>query len=103
VGRSVTETNVPTNYNSPLNMMARIADYTFRASNGVSLLANDTPEGETDVGTIQRVECNLNNNNLSGFTKLGISANVQAWLLDMDTVTGDYGLKITIEYEDMVI
>ena len=101
IGRSVVEADVPTNYTSPLSQMTRIKEYIYTASNGAALLANEVKKS-SDKGSVSNINFNMNCNKLVGFTKLGVSAKFQAWLLDMDTISGDYGLKITIEHEGVL-
>lgn len=101
IGRSVVEADVPTNYTSPLSQMTRIKEYIYTASNGAALLANEVKKS-SDKGSVSNINFNMNCNKLVGFTKLGVSAKFQAWLLDMDTTSGDYGLKITIEHEGVL-
>ena len=103
VGRSVVEADVPANYTSPLGQMTRIKEYIYTATSSASLLANEIKKSSSDGGSVSsNIGFNMNYDKLTGFTKLGVSAKFKAWLLDMDTTSGDYGLKITIEHEGVL-
>jgi hypothetical protein len=54
------------------------------------LLANDKEIMTKKVLELEGIE------NFVGFTRLGISADFQAWLAGYDTMAGSYGLKLLI-------
>lgn len=101
IGRSVAETKIPTKYTSPLSEMTQIKDYIFSSDKKISLLANEIKKDSEEKGSVADIYT-LSRSDIAGFTKLGISAKFKAWLLDMDTSSGEYGLKITLKYQGMV-
>lgn len=91
------ETPELTNYNSQLDLMQIFTDNivvtnTVQQYDNIGLLANDR-----DSGSYIPI-CTLENNggNLSGYTRLGISAEFQSLLNNTDTVSGNYGLKFYV-------
>ena len=85
------------NYSSQLDLMQIFTDdivvtNTSDSGSNNGLLANDGGGSSYDY------ICTLKNNggNLSGYTRLGISAEFQSLLNNTDTVQGNYGLKLYV-------
>lgn len=85
------------NYSSQLDLMQIFTDdivVTNTSDTGTNdgLLAND------GGGSSYSYFCTLKNNggNLSGYTRLGVSAEFQSLLNNTDTVQGNYGLKLYV-------
>lgn len=85
------------NYSSQLDLMQIFSDdivvtNTSDSGENNGLLAND------GGGSSYTYICTLKNNggNLSGYTRLGISAEFQSLLNNTDTVQGNYGLKLYV-------
>jgi hypothetical protein len=65
--------------------------------NNNGLLANDNGKSSV-IGPIYSIS---ESGNLTGFTRLGITADFRSWLTGLDVVTGTYGIKILI-YTDIL-
>lgn len=100
----ITATNTePFNYTSPMETMVKITGNIFDADDAIvqkgSLLANDITIKNnqeiagTAIGPLYKI---TDQTGLSGFTRLGITADFCSWLNGLDVATGTYGLKIYI-------
>lgn len=102
-GRIAATNTEPFNYTSPMETMVKITGNIFDADDAIvqkgSLLANDitTKNNQeiagTAIGPLYKI---TDQTGLSGFTRLGITADFRSWLNGLDVATGTYGLKIYI-------
>lgn len=102
-GRIAATNTEPFNYTSPMETMVKITGNIFDADDAIvqkgSLLANDITIKNnqeiagTAIGPLYKI---TDQTGLSGFTRLGITADFRSWLNGLDVATGTYGLKIYI-------
>lgn len=100
VGRVASDDTTPFNYTPPLDSIIKItsnvlADSRMIYGDNSGLLAN----GDIKlIGPIYSVE---GNQELDGYTRLGLSANFRSWLSGLDVASGSYGIKVLV-YTNMV-
>ena len=102
-GRIAATNTEPFNYTSPMETMVKITGNIFDADDAIvqkgSLLANDITikDGQeiagTAIGPLYKI---TDQTGLSGFTRLGITADFRSWLNGLDVASGTYGLKIYV-------
>ena len=102
-GRIAATNTEPFNYTSPMETMVKITGNIFDADDAIvqkgSLLANDITikNGQeiagTAIGPLYKI---TDQTGLSGFTRLGITADFRSWLNGLDVASGTYGLKVYI-------
>lgn len=102
-GRIAATNTEPFNYTSPMETMVKITGNIFDADDAIvqkgSLLANDITIKNnqeiagTAIGPLYKI---TDQTGLSGFTRLGITADFRSWLNGLDITSGTYGLKIYI-------
>ena len=85
------------NYSSQLDLMQIFTD-DIVVTNTSDIGTNDGLLANDGGGSSYSYICTLKNNggNLSGYTRLGISAEFQSLLNNTDTVQGNYGLKLYV-------
>lgn len=98
-GRVAATDTTPFRYTSPLDTMISIkSEFTDTViGENQGLTANDSNKSITDViysiGSIQALT------GISGFTRLGVSANFKSLLSNFDVVSGSYGIKLVVYSE----
>lgn len=102
-GRIAATNTEPFNYTSPMDTMVKITSNIFDADDAIvqsgSLLANDiTIKNDeeipgTAIGPLYSIK---DVSGLTGFDRLGITADFRTWLNGLDVASGTYGLKIYI-------
>ena len=108
-GRIAATNTEPFNYTSPMDTMVKITSNIFDADDAIvqngSLLANDiTIKNDeeipgTAIGPLYSIK---DASGLTGFDRLGITADFRTWLNGLDVASGTYGLKIYI-YTDVSV
>lgn len=108
-GRIAATNTEPFNYTSPMDTMVKITNNIFDADDAIvqsgSLLANDITIKNneeipgTAIGPLYSIK---DASGLTGFNRLGITADFRTWLNGLDVASGTYGLKIYI-YTDAAI
>ena len=108
-GRIATTNTEPFNYTSPMDTMVKITSNIFNADDAIvqngSLLANDITVKNneeipgTAIGPLYSIK---DASGLTGFDRLGITADFRTWLNGLDVASGTYGLKIYI-YTDAAV
>lgn len=108
-GRIAATNTEPFNYTSPMDTMVKITSNIFDADDAIvqsgSLLANDITIKNneeipgTAIGPLYSIK---DASGLTGFDRLGITADFRTWLNGLDVVSGTYGLKIYI-YTDAAV
>lgn len=95
IGRVATTDTTPFNYTPPLDTIIKITNNVFDDARTVygenaGLLANGA---QKLLGPIYSLE---SNQDLDGYTRLGLSANFKSLLTGLDVASGSYGIKILI-------
>ena len=108
-GRIAATNTEPFNYTSPMDTMVKITSNIFDADDAIvqngSLLANDITIKDnkeipgTAIGPLYSIK---DISGLTGFDRLGITADFRTWLNGLDVASGTYGLKIYI-YTDAAV
>ena len=96
ISRIAANDTTPYNYISPMDVMLKITDNIFLGAPVVGLLANeDSPKGEESVSKSIQIHRVSNLQDLGGYTRLGLEADIRTWL-PSDTVSGTYGIQLKI-------
>lgn len=92
-GRVASTDTTPFKYTSPIDTMIKITNNIFngiRDSENNGLLANGDKVMIGPLWSLSGVD------NLTGYTRLGITANFRSWLNGLDVVSGSYGIKVLV-------
>ena len=92
-GRVASTDTTPFKYTSPIDTMIKITNNIFngiRDSEDNGLLANGDAVMIGPLWSLSGVD------NLTGYTRLGITANFRSWLNGLDVVSGSYGIKVLV-------
>lgn len=98
-GRVAATDTTPFRYTSPLDTMISIkSEFTDTViGENQGLTANDPQQSITDV--IYSIGSTQVLTGISGFTRLGVSANFKSLLSNFDVVSGSYGIKLVVYSE----
>ena len=104
IGRQTADNTTPFKYTSPIDTMIKITNNIFDIGEVEgSLLANDGTISEdaesaviTQGGTVIKIAEITKEKELSGFTRLGVTANFSSWLNEFNVKSGQYGLKMIL-------
>lgn len=103
ISRIAANDTTPYNYISPMDAMLKITDNVFLGAPVVGLLANEnSPKGEESVSKSVQIHKISDLQDLSGYTRLGIEADIRTWL-PSDTVSGTYGIQLKIIDQNNVL
>ena len=92
-GRVASTDTTPFKYTSPIDTMIKITNNIFNGIRDIEdngLLANGDKVMIGPLWSLSGVD------NLTGYTRLGITANFRSWLNGLDVVSGSYGIKVLV-------
>lgn len=92
-GRVASTDTTPFKYTSPIDTMIKITNNIFNGIRDIEdngLLANGDTVMIGPLWSLSGVD------NLTGYTRLGITANFRSWLNGLDVVSGSYGIKVLV-------
>lgn len=92
IGKYRKSEDAPINYISPMESFIKGSDSYISTDNEYSILAN----GDVSEVLIWNWEKTPDTTPLKGYTVVGISAKFKTWLKDLDTASGNYGLRLEI-------
>ena len=87
--------NEPFIYTSPMSMLVDVTGNLIKTEEAVGLIAN-LPSTENGLNKIIYEE--EFNEPYYNFSRLGLQAQFMSWLREFDCVSGNYGLKLTVDF-----
>lgn len=95
VGKKANTDLEPYTYKTPFSDFLDVSENLYLGDFSNGLTANDPTEGQNAILLYEKTY----ETGFSDFTRFGIRADFKSWLKEMDCVTGEYGLKIILEFQ----
>lgn len=95
VGKKANTDLEPYTYKTPFSDFLDVSENLYLGDFSNGLTANDPTEGQNAILLYEETY----KTGFSDFTRFGIRADFKSWLKEMDCVTGEYGLKIILEFQ----
>ena len=101
IGKKITDENEPiATYSTPFDTIVNIVDINDEVDgNSWQLLANEPgPDAERPFTSVKILEHERYDQPYYGFSKMAIKADFRSWLREFGCISGEYGLKITVDF-----
>lgn len=101
IGKKITDENEPiATYSTPFDTIVNIVDINGEVDGSSwQLLANEPdPNAEHPFTSVKILEHERYDQPYYGFSKMAIKADFRSWLREFGCISGEYGLKITVDF-----
>lgn len=101
IGKKITDENEPiATYSTPFDTIVNIVDINDEVDGSSwQLLANEPgPDAERPFTSVKILEHERYDQPYYGFSKMAIKADFRSWLREFGCISGEYGLKITVDF-----